>query len=168
MTLARTAGVFYLLTFVFGSLALAGPSGRALANLLSSLAYLGVVVLFYWLFKAAGTSLSAAAACVGLFGVALSIAPTVHGPTMPINPLGVFGVYCLLIGVLIFRCGFLPPWLGVLLAIGGLSWLTFAWPLLARSLSPFNFAPGILAEGVLTVRLLTLKKRATASASVRV
>ena len=44
MSTARTAGVFYLLTFLFGFFALAGPSGRAVANLLSGLSYIGVVV----------------------------------------------------------------------------------------------------------------------------
>jgi hypothetical protein len=40
------------------------------------------------------------------------------------------------------------------LAIGGVSWLTFAVPPLARALSPYNYGPGILAEGALTVWLL--------------
>jgi hypothetical protein len=37
---------------------------------------------------------------------------------------------------------------------GGLGWLTFLFPPLARSLSPYNMAPGILGETVLTVWLL--------------
>src|SRR6266436_4128408 len=36
-----------------------------------------------------------------------------------------FGVYCLLIGYLIFRSPFLPRILGVLMAIAGFGWLTF-------------------------------------------
>ena len=35
-----------------------------------------------------------------------------------------FGIYCALIGYLVFRSGFLPRILGVLMAIGGLSYLT--------------------------------------------
>ena len=35
-----------------------------------------------------------------------------------------FGIYCVLIGYLAFRSGFLPRILGVLMAIGGLSYLT--------------------------------------------
>ena len=36
-----------------------------------------------------------------------------------------FGVYCLLIGYLIFKSAFLPRILGVLMAFAGLGWLTF-------------------------------------------
>jgi hypothetical protein len=71
-----------------------------------------------------------------------------------VNPLICFGVYCLLIGYLIFRSNFLPRVLGVLMAFGGLVWLTFVSPDLADYLSPYNLAPGILGEGALTVWLL--------------
>jgi hypothetical protein len=65
-----------------------------------------------------------------------------------------FGFYCLLIGYLIFRSTFLPKILGVLMMLGGLSWLTFLFPPLADYLRPYNLAPGILAEGSLTLWLL--------------
>ena len=67
-----------------------------------------------------------------------------------------FGVYCLLIGYLIFRSAFLPRILGVLMAIAGLGWLTFLSPPLANHLSPYNLAPGILGEGLLTLWLLAI------------
>ena len=47
-----------------------------------------------------------------------------------------FGLYCLLIGYLIFRSAFLPRILGVLMAFAGLGWLTFLSPPLANYLSP--------------------------------
>ena len=65
-----------------------------------------------------------------------------------------FGVYCVLIGWLVFRSTFLPKTLGVLMMIGGLSWLTFLSPSLAGYLSPYNLAPGILGEASLTLWLL--------------
>ncbi|HEV7838596.1 MAG TPA: DUF4386 domain-containing protein, partial [Gemmatimonadaceae bacterium] len=71
-----------------------------------------------------------------------------------INPLGFFGFYCLLIGYLILRSTFLPRVLGALMAIGGLSWLTFFSPSLTGQLFPYNMAPGIIGEGVLTLWLL--------------
>lgn len=40
-----------------------------------------------------------------------------------------FGTYCLLIGGLVFRSGFLPRTLGVLMAVGGLSYLTDSFAL---------------------------------------
>jgi hypothetical protein len=68
--------------------------------------------------------------------------------------LAFFGCYCLLIGYLIFRSGFLPRILGVLMMFGGLSWLTFLSPPLASYLRPYNIAPGVLGEGALTLWLL--------------
>ena len=65
-----------------------------------------------------------------------------------------FGVYCLLIGILILKSTFLPRFLGVLMAFGGLGWLTFASPSLAATLSPYNLAPGIIGELTLTLWLL--------------
>jgi hypothetical protein len=61
-----------------------------------------------------------------------------------------------MIGYLIFRSTFLPRILGGLMAFAGLGWLTFLSPALARSLSPYNFAPGLIGEGVLTVWLLAV------------
>ncbi len=65
-----------------------------------------------------------------------------------------FGFYCLLIGYLIFRSTFLPRILGALMVVAGLGWLTFLSPPLAKSLSPYVLAPGIVGEGLLTVWLL--------------
>ena len=65
-----------------------------------------------------------------------------------------FGVYCLLIGYLIFRSTFLPRLLGVLMALAGLGWLTFLSPPLANRLSPYNLVLGFLAELALMLWLL--------------
>ena len=71
-----------------------------------------------------------------------------------INPLAFFGVYCVLLGYLVYKSTYLPQWLGLLMMFGGAGWLTFAIPSVARALQPYNFGPGILAEGVLTLWLL--------------
>lgn len=68
--------------------------------------------------------------------------------------LAFFGFYCLLIGFLVFRSGFLPRVLGALMVFGGLGWLTFLSPPLANYLRPYNIAPGVLGEGSLTLWLL--------------
>jgi hypothetical protein len=65
-----------------------------------------------------------------------------------------FGLHCLLIGFLILRSTFLPRFVGVLMVIAGVGWLTFLWPPLASSFFPYNMAPGILGETVLTLWLL--------------
>jgi len=67
-----------------------------------------------------------------------------------------FGVYCLLIGYLIFKSSFLPRILGVLMAVAGLGWLTFLFPPLAAYLSPYNLILGFLAELALMLWLLVM------------
>ena len=67
-----------------------------------------------------------------------------------------FGVYCLLIGYLIFKSFFLPRILGVLMALAGLGWLTFLSPPLANHLSPYNLVLGFLAELSLMLWLLVM------------
>jgi hypothetical protein len=66
-----------------------------------------------------------------------------------------FGTYCVMIGYLVFRSGFLPRGLGVLMAIGGLSYLTgsfalFLSPTLAARLPDVTVLGGI-AELSLTL-----------------
>lgn len=67
-----------------------------------------------------------------------------------------FGVYCLLIGYLIFKSAFLPRILGVLMAFAGLGWLTFLSPPLANNFSPYIQVLGIFAEGSLMLWLLVM------------
>ena len=158
---ARIAGVFYLLTILTGGFA-AFVGGKLLvysaaANLLASACYAVVTLLFYGLFKPVDASLSLIAAVFSLTGCVLSVLSVLHllpSYISSVNPLVFFGVYCLWIGYLIFQSTFLPRILGVLMAIGGLGWLTFLSPELASYLTPYNLAPGILGEGALTVWLL--------------
>ena len=151
---ARIAGVFYLLTFVTGVFALVSSSGRLVANLIATVCYLAVTLLFYDLFKPVNKNLSLLAAFFSLVGLACGTLSMFHLAPVRINNLVFFGFYCLLIGYLIFRSTFLPRTLGVLMAIGGLGWLTFVSPQLAKSLSPYIMFPGILGEGALTLWLL--------------
>src|SRR5262249_1079569 len=104
---ARIAGVFYLLTIVTGSLALAFVSGRSLVLLLSTLCYAVVTVLFYELFKPVNSRLSLVAAGFSLVGCVIGALGAFHLVTGQIN-LGFFGLYCLAIGSLIFWSTFLP------------------------------------------------------------
>ena len=67
-----------------------------------------------------------------------------------------FGVYCLLIGCLIFKSSFLPRILGGLMAVAGLGWLTFLFPPLADYLSPYNLVLGFFAELALMLWLLVM------------
>jgi len=67
-----------------------------------------------------------------------------------------FGVYCLLIGYLIFKSAFLPRILGVLMAFAGLAWLTFLSPPLANSLTPYILVLGFVAEFALMLWLVLM------------
>ncbi len=151
---ARIAGVFYLLTFITGIYALVSVSGRLVANLIATVCYIAVTVLFYDLFKPVSRSLSMLAAFVSLAGLAMGVLSMFHLAPFKINNLVFFGFYCLLIGYLIYSSTFLPRILGALMAFGGLGWLTFLSPPLAQYLSPYNMAPGMIGEGALTLWLL--------------
>ena len=143
----RIAGVFYLLTFVTGILALMSVNGRLVANLAATACYVAVILLFYHLFQAVNRSFSLLAACFGLVGCAVGALSSFHLAPFRINGLVFFGFYCPLIGYLIFRSIFLPRILGVLMMFAGLGWLTFMSARLATYLSPYNMLPGIVGEG---------------------
>ena len=148
MNTARIAGIVYLLVFITGGFALGvrGAAGSA-AGLVAGILYVAVTLLFYDLFKPVNKRLSVVAACISLAGVAA-------GPLLKVNPLPIFGCYCLLIGYLIFRSSLFPRALGVLMAFAGVGWLTFLIPSLAKAPSAYMFAPGIIGEGALTAWLL--------------
>jgi hypothetical protein len=67
-----------------------------------------------------------------------------------------FGFYCLLLGCLVFKSTFLPRFLGVLLVLAGLGWLTFLSPPFANHLSPYVLVFGFLAEASLMLWLLVI------------
>jgi hypothetical protein len=153
---ARMAGASYLLSvltaaftelFVHGRLNIAG-------GLLAVSIMVVVTLLVYEIFKPVNRRLSSLAAFLSLVGLtfeALRLQP--HGVNIAI----VFaGLYCLLIGYLIFRSAFLPRILGALVAIAGLGWLTYLSTPLANHLSPYNLAAGLLGEASVFLWLLVM------------
>ena len=75
---ARTAGVFYLFTFIAGFYALGGR-GRGLADVVSTACYVIVTLLVYELFKPVNRRVSLVAATISLLGCAVGTAGTRHG-----------------------------------------------------------------------------------------
>jgi hypothetical protein len=147
---ARIAGVFYLLTFLTGGLALVARDRLGFAaGLIAGVCYMAVTLLFYDMFKPVNRNLSLLAAFISLVGFIRPFHPQING-------LVFFGAYCLLIGYLIFRSTFLPRILGALMAFASLGWVTFLSPSLAESLYPYNLTPGIIGEGSLTLWLLVI------------
>ena len=65
-----------------------------------------------------------------------------------------FGLWCVLTGWLIWRSGFLPRLLGVLLALDGVGWTLYLWPPLATFVFPAIAAASAVAELPLMAWLL--------------
>jgi hypothetical protein len=70
--------------------------------------------------------------------------------------IGFHGLYCLLMGYLLFRSTFVPRILGAPMVLAGLCWLVFLSPALTSYLSPYNLALGLLGEGSLSLWLLVM------------
>jgi hypothetical protein len=110
------------------------------------------------IFKAVNKSLSLLAVSFNLAGLTFE--------AFRLNPHGVniaivfHGVFCILIGYLIFRSAFLPRILGALMAFAGLSWLTFPLASLANYLSPYNLACGLIGEASVFLWLLVMSVNA--------
>jgi hypothetical protein len=140
---ARMAGVLYLfgvLTAAFTELFVHGKLNIA-GGLIAVSVMVVVTVLVYDLFKPVYRSLSLLAAFFSLVG--LTFEALRWQPRGANIAMALAGVYCILIGYLIFRSTFLPRILGVLMAIAGLGWLTFLSPQLVNYLSPYNLAVGL-------------------------
>ncbi len=153
---ARIAGFFWLVTFVAGVVALVSANARFAADLIATASYLVVTLLIYGLLKPVNRNLSLLGASVSCVGLAIGVLNRFDLTPFRISPLVFFGFHCLLIGYLILQSTFLPRILGALMAFGGLGWLTFGFPSVAKQLAPFNLAPGMIAEGVLTLWLLVM------------
>lgn len=147
--------MFYLLTFLAGvpALFVRGRLGLTL-GLIAGASYIVVTLLLYYVFKPVNRILSFLAASLSLAGCAIGPVTAAFHSSPHIKPLVFFGFYCLLIGYLILRSSFLPRILGGLMMFAGLGWLTFVSASLANHLSPYNFFPGLIGEGALTVWLL--------------
>lgn len=158
---ARAVGVLYLvavLTAVLAEFVAPGKVGAAVAIVLPIACYAGVTVLLYGILKPVNGSIAAAALLFGLIGLGFE--------AFQLQPRGVnvgmtcHGIFCLLTGYLMFKSGFLPRVLGVLMAIAGLVWLIYLSPSLAKSFSPWNSVVGLLAEALPMLWLLVRGVRA--------
>ena len=152
---ARIAGVLSLLSLlaaVFGEFVI--RRFEIAGDLLAVSGNIVVTLLLYDIFKPVNRGLSLVAASFNLAGLTCgALRWNLHGLDIPV----VFdGFSCLLIGYLIFRSSFLPRILGVLMAVGGLGWLTFLSPPLAKHLSPYNLALGLLGQESVMLWLLVM------------
>lgn len=134
---ARIAGAFYVfsvLSAIFFEMFLRGKMGYA-ANFIQMSGMVAVTLLSYYIFKAVNRSLSLLAASFNLVGLMFE---ALRLNSQGVNIAVVFhGIFCMLIGFLIYRSTFLPRILGALIAFGGLSWLSYAHALPTRLRSDF-------------------------------
>ena len=153
---ARAAGALYLVavfTAVFAEFFAPGKLGIA-AILIPISCYVAVTLLLYGVLKPVRRSIALFAVVFGLVGLAfegLQLQP--HGVNIGMT---CHGIYCLLIGYLIFRSSFMPRILGLSMAFAGLVWLIYLSAPLARFFSPYNSAVGLLAEALPMLWLLVL------------
>ncbi len=151
---ARVAGGFYVLAVATAVFAESLPRGRLLyaVGLIPVACFVVVTLLLYSLFTPVNRSLALLAALLNLIGLALE--------AVELHPWGVnvalifHGLYCLLIGYLVFHSTFLPRVLGLFMAIGGLAWLSDLSIPLTDRLSPYNVIAGFVGEGSLMLWLL--------------
>jgi hypothetical protein len=160
---ARAAGFFWLMTVLTGSLAmLASGRWRVAANLGADVCYIAATLLVYQLLKPVNRRLSLLAAIFSLVGCALgALNDLFHVAQVTSIHFLFFGLHCLLVGYLILRSTFLPAFVGGLMSLGGLGWMTFASSRLlsppgSNSLSPYPMLFGILGEVTLTLWLLVM------------
>jgi hypothetical protein len=166
----RIAGFFWLMTFVTGSLALAGGGKTRVGivvNLAAGLFYLAATVYVYDMLKPVNRNLSLLAAFFSLAGCAISgvsaalqLAQSTEVSRQSFYVIHVFfGLHCLLIGWLILRSTLLPRFVGALMLLAGLGWLTMSFssllaPRFGSSLYPFILMPGMIGELTLCLWLL--------------
>jgi len=164
---AKLAGGLWLIVIAVSIVGVmtqsSAPRVAFAATQFGGLCYLGVTVLLYELFKPVDASLSLFAAVCGAAGVASGAAADLVHTDPPIQGFLVsmvfFGSQIIGIGYLILRSRLVPRALGVLLLLGGASYLinsftNFLAPTLGAHVMPFIVPIAILGEGSLTVWLL--------------
>ena len=152
---ARIAGIFYLLTFVFGIAALrTSGDTRFAASILGAAVYYVVTVMLYHLYKPVSRTGSLVTAVFSFGALTIGVLSDFGVVRFPINTLVLFGAYCIGLGWLTLKATFLPRVIGALLIVAGLGWLTYVHPPVAKRLGVLAMAPGMIGEGVLTLWLL--------------
>jgi len=159
---ARLAGALWLVVIAAGVLSVVTRSGQPrvafAANQFGGVVYLGVTVLLYRLFKPVDGTISLFAAFCGLAGVASGSANSAGAQGFYIAMV-FFGAQIISIGYLITRSTLIPKILGVLLLLGGASYVinsfaNFLAPAIGARLAPFIIPVAILGEGALTIWFL--------------
>ncbi len=147
---ARATGIVYLVYFIA---AISGllivhwkMAPEIVANSVSNVLYAATTLLLYRLLRRRDGLLALVAAAFSLLGCATDALEQFHIVTARVNPLFFFGVFCILLGVLILRSRFLPRWLGWPLVAAGVGWLVFLIPAVGPHGKFLIFPLGFVAE----------------------
>lgn len=142
-----------VLAAAFGEVLLHGRLAFAF-GLMAVASFVLVTLVLYTLFKPVSALVALLAASSNLVGLSLeALQLHLRGANVAL----IFhGLYCVFIGVLIFRSGFLPRALGVLITLGGLAWFTDLSIPLTNHLAPFDVIVGFIGEGLPMLWLLVI------------
>jgi len=163
---ARVAGALWLVVIGVSVISLALQSTQpriAFAALeVGAVCYVGVTVLLYALFTPVDTTLALFAAVCGVIGLASGgeVSPgSSPAQSAFLVEMVFFGFQILTIGFLITRSTLIPRPLGILLMLGGASYIinsftNFVAPDIGRHVMPFIVPIAVLGEGALTLWLL--------------
>ena len=161
--IARTTGVFYLLNIVAILLSISVFRGSAAAmplKVISTACSIVVAALLYEILRPVNEPVSLVAAFFRLTACAVALVGYVYQPASRIVII-LFGFHFIPLGYLISRSGFLPRWLGRLVAVVGVCCLVFLAPALGTLLFPYFVALGLVAELSLTACLLLTSEHPT-------
>src|ERR1700723_3221747 len=157
---ARVAGGLFLLViitaaftqfFVRGRLGFAADLSVGLIEVSGMIA---VTLLFYDIFKVVNRTISLLAASFNFLALIFELLQLI--PRGVFIGIGFHGLYCFLIGYLIFAATFLPRFLSASMALAGLCWLAFLSPTLTTLLSPYELALGMLGEASVSLWFLAM------------
>jgi hypothetical protein len=153
---ARLAGAFYFLSVASAIFAEAFVRGKLLyaAGLIPVSCFAVATLLIYGIFKPVNRSVALLAALFNLLSLAIEALELHFGHVNA--ALALHGIYCLMVGYLVFRSTFLPRILGAPMAFAGLCWLTSLSPPLAGSLHRVIEPAGLVGEGSLMLWLLVM------------
>jgi hypothetical protein len=159
---ARIAGALYVLSVATAVIAEFFARGRfGLAGVfIPVFGYAAVTLLLYEIFRPVRRSAALLAAACGLVGLILEALQWQPGHVNVAMVL--HGGYCLLIGYLMMRSSFLPRVFGASMIFAGLLWLLYLSPALAKEMSPYNTALGLLGEALPMLWLLAMGVRVEA------
>lgn len=153
---ARIAGGLYFLSVATAIADEALVHGKLLylVSIIPIASFLVATVLLYNVFKNVDrvtAFLGSASNVVSLTFEAIEVHPAGVNAGLMFH-----GLYCILIGYVAVRSGYVPRFLGALMIAAGFAWLTNLFPLLEQRVAPYDTALGFIGEGALMLWLLVM------------